>query len=171
MSAKLVRKITPSTICVDELQRMDVPGAPAEKILYDVYGMAHKTKTGSTDYGEWIAFKGDFEAITPDGEIFRSGTVHVQEPFQEMLLSALQNAKQADENGSIQFAARVSIVPPRKGKPSATGYEYRVTPLVEAADSSPMLSLREKAQQAAKSLPAPDKVTHIASDTRTKAKA
>ncbi len=167
MSAKLIRKISPAAVNPEALIRMDIPGAPSEKTLYDIYGVAHKTKTGHTDYGDWTAFKGEFEAITPDGEIFRSGTCHLQEPFQEMLLAALSDAQSSNENGegTVQFACRVSIVAPRKGKASSTGYEYRVTPLVEARDSSVMLSLREQAQKAALALPAP--VTNI--DTKKKA--
>lgn len=169
MAAKLIRKISPRTVAGDKLeQRLDVKDAPKEVVLYDVYGIAGKTKTGHTDKGDWLAFKGEFEAVTPDGEIFRSGVVHLQAPFEDMLLSALMQAKEADENATVQFAVRVAIVPPAKGKPSMTGYEYQVTPLVEARDSAPMLSLREQAEQAVKALAAPSPVADITSAKKAK---
>lgn len=155
MSAKLLRKISPATVAEAKLQRLDIPGAPKEVVLYDVYGIAGKTKQGRTDKGDWLAFKGEFEALTPEGEIFRSGTLHLQQPMEDMLLSALMTSQEQQEGSTVQFAVRVSLVAPKKGKPSMTGYEYSVQPLVEARDSAPMLSLREQAQNAVKALTAP----------------
>lgn len=155
MPAKLLRKISPATVAEAKLQRLDLPGSPSEVVLYDAYGIAGKTKQGRTDKGDWLAFKGEFEAITPEGEVFRSGTIHLQQPMEDMLLSALMTAQEVQEGSTVQFAVRVSLVPPKKGKPSMTGYEYRITPLVEARDAAPMLSLREQAQAALKQLAAP----------------
>lgn len=155
MTAKLVKKISPATIAKEKLVRLDVDGASKEVVLYDVYGVIAKTKSGTTDKGEWISFVGDVEAVTPDGEIFRAPRVFLAQPMEDMLFSALMQAKEADEGATIQFAARVSIVKPTPGKPSMTGYEYRVTPLVQAEDSNPMKALRDQAKQAVLALSAP----------------
>ena len=167
MSAKLLKKISPATVCKDKLKRLDVEGAPKEVVLYDVYGIVAKVKSGSTSMGEFVAFVGEIEATTPDGEVFKSPKVFLAQPLEDMLFTSLMQAHEADPGATVQFAARVSIVPPTPGKASATGYEYRVVPLVEAQDSNPMKSLREQAVAALKQLSAPVKTTETikASDT------
>lgn len=160
MSATLLRKISPATV-YGELQRLDIPGAPEEVTLYNVYGIANKVRTGHTDKGDWVSFKGQFEAMKPDGELFMSGQVFLPQPFEDMLFSQLTQAQQQDEKASVQFAVRVFCVAPKKGKPSATGYEYRCEPLIESSETSPILSLREQVQAKMKALapPAPEEKT------------
>jgi hypothetical protein len=138
----LIKKISPNTITADRLQRLDLAGAPTEVILYDLYGIVHGIRKGTTDKGEWTQFRGQFEAQTLEGEIFGSGACFVPQPFEDMLYSQVMSAKEADPNASVQFACRVSIVPPAKGKVSATGYEYRVKPLIDNP-SSPLDGVRQ----------------------------
>lgn len=155
MPSTLLRKISPASIYKGEIPRLDIPGAPAEFNLYNVYGIASKVRSGTTDKGEWISFKGQFEAMTPQGELFASGQVFLPQPFEDMLFSKLQEAQQQDEKASVQFAVRVFCVPPTKGKPSMTGYEYRCEPLIESNETSPLLSLREQVLAKTKLLEAP----------------
>lgn len=152
---KLLRKLAPATVCPDKLKRLDIEGAPTEVMLYDIYGIAVKTRAGKTDKGEWTQFKGQFEAVTEDGEVFGSGACFVPQPFEDMLFGQLAQAQEADPKATVQFACRVSIVPPVKGKPSATGYEYRCMPLVEAAESSPVAALRNLVKEKRSLLAAP----------------
>lgn len=166
MAATLLRKISPATI-FDKLPRLDVEGAPKEFPLYSVYGVASKVRTGKTDKGDWVSFKGQFEAVTSNGEIFMSGQCFLPQPFEDMLFSQLQAAQQADEKASVEFAVRVFLVPPKAGKPSATGYEYRCEPLIEATESSPVLSLRAKVLEKMKLLAAPTEETSAANTTPT----
>lgn len=165
MAANLLKKISPATVAANKLTRLDVDGAPSEVVLYDVYGIIAKTKNGRTDKGDWVAFVGDIEAVTPEGEVYRSPKVFLAQPMEDMLFTALMTAQEADPGATIRFAARVSIVAPAKGKPSLTGYEYRVSPLVAAEDSNPMQSLRAQAQDAVKLLAAP-----TATETASKSK-
>ena len=165
--AKLLRKISPATVAVEKLIRLDTPGAAPEVVLYDVFGIITKTKNGHTDKGDWIAFVGDIEAITPEGEVFRAPRVFLAQPMEDMLFTALMTAQEQDAGATVQFAARVSIVKPTPGKPSMTGYEYRVTPLVQAEDTNPMKTLREQATAAVKLLSAPASTTS-AVESKTK---
>lgn len=144
MTAKLVKKISPRTVCPELLKRLDQPGAPKEIVLYDIYGLTNTTRTGTTDKGDWLQFKGQFEAIVDSsGEVFNSGAVFLPQPFQDMLYGELSKAKEGDPNASVQFACRVSIVPPTPGKVSATGYEYMCMPLIDAAEESPLAHMRK----------------------------
>lgn len=148
MPAKLIRRISPSDIAKEKLTRLDIPGAPAEVVLYDIYGIVNKIRVGDNGKGQWTQFKGELEAVTPEGEIFASGSCFLPQPFEDMLLSQLMQAQEKDDGATVSFAARISLVAPKKGKPSATGYEYRVMPLVDVRESSPLLTLREQAKAA-----------------------
>jgi hypothetical protein len=145
VAAQLVKKITPAIISGGQVNP-DMPSPiSSPRDLYDLFGIAVKTRTGHTDKGDWLQFVGDFEAITPDGEIFRAPRCHIPQPFEDMLYTQLMQVQATDPKASVQFAVRVSVVPPVKGKPSAVGYEYRVTPLVESRDTNPLQLLKETA--------------------------
>lgn len=147
MTATLLRKISPATVFPEGLPRLDVEKAPKEFHLYNVYGIASGTKSGTTDKGEWLSFKGQFEAVKEDGQIYASAQVFLPQPFEDMLLAQLVRAQEADEKASVQFAVRVYLVPPKAGKPSSTGYEYRCEPLIEAAETSPLSALRNQVRE------------------------
>ena len=140
---QLIRKISPAKVCPNKLVRLDVKDAPKEVVLYDVYGVVNKVTAGITDKGEWLKFNGQFEAVTPEEDTFVSGGVFLPEPMQSMMHAELSQALEQDPNASIKFACRVSIVPP-SGKVSATGYEYRCIPLIDAVENEgPMAELRK----------------------------
>jgi hypothetical protein len=83
MASQLLKKISPATVCPNLLKRLDVDGAPKEVILYDVFGITNSFKTGTSDKGSWLQFKGQFEAITTDGEVFGAGGLFIAQPFEE----------------------------------------------------------------------------------------
>jgi len=139
---QLVKKIAPKTLTDGKLT-----GVIATKDLYDVFGVATKIKTRNTVNATWVEFVGDFEAQTASGEVYRSRRCQFPQPFEDELYSRLMEAQSKDPKASVEFAVRVSAVPPQKGKPSAVGYEYRVTPLVESRDSNPLALLRDTAYE------------------------
>lgn len=155
--AQLLKKLTAATVCEDSGGvNPDMPQPiKAARDLFDLFGVAFKFRTGSNDKGEWCQFIGQFEAVTPDGMIYAAPRCHVPQPFEDMLFSQLQAAQQSDSKASVQFAVRVSIVPPQKGKPSMVGYEYRVKPLVETEAENPLALLREAAYKNTPRLEAP----------------
>jgi len=159
---KLLRKLSPATVCPELLKRLDAPGAPSEVVLYDVYGIANNFEIGSTDKGNFVKFKGQFEARTTDGEVYVSGAVFLQQPYEDMLFGQLEGIKGQDPNGSVQFGCRVSIVPPAKGKVSSTGYEYRCTPLLQSAES-PLDSVRALVSKASEALALPATTSKVKS--------
>lgn len=179
MSSTLIRKITPATVCGDLLKgpdgnfrRLDVPGAPDEIPLYDVYGIVagvKQSKPGSER--EWIGFKGEFEAVRCDtGQVFNSGVVFVHPPLTDMIFGRLMKAKEEDENATVQFAIRTVLVKPTPGKVSATGYEFRVVSLMEANEVSPLRALREAAKAELLKLAAPTSAPAIDAQAPAKSK-
>lgn len=144
-AATLLKKISPSTVTGAEGTSVN-PDMPqpikGERVLYDLIGIAVKTRTGRTDKGDWCSFIGQFEATTPEGVVYAAPRCFIPQPFEDMLFSQLQTAQEADPKATVRFAVRVSVVPPTKGKPSAVGYEYRVMPLIESSDNNPLAQLR-----------------------------
>lgn len=155
-AAKLLRKITPATVTNEiGVNLLALPRPIEARVLYDLFGVAARTKTGQTDKGPWLAFLGEFEAVTPDGEIFMSGKTHIP-VLEDMLYAALQQAQEKDPKATVQLAIRVGIKPAPTTKPSATGYEFDVQSLIPAQTNSAIAALKQLAQQHAPALPAPN---------------
>ncbi len=143
MTNKLVKKMTPKTIL--GVTSMDVPTAPVD--LYDIYGVATKTKSGESTYGTWTALVGNFEAIvTETGALVSSSVCFLPEPVHSMIIDAL-----GDNKSPVEFAVHVMIIP----NSSAIGYEYIGEPLTEAKPSSQLAMLREVVKTYHAKLPAP----------------
>lgn len=156
---KFLRKITPSTVTAEvhgDAKYMTKLGAtrpvPAQT-LYDLFGTIARAKVGTTDKGEYVQFKGRFQAVTPDGEEFLSGAAHIP-VMEDMVHAALEDAHASDPKAVIEIAVRIGIKPAPEDKPSATGYEYVVERLIETSDASDPIA-RMRSEVAAKALPAP----------------
>ena len=102
--------------------------------LYTIIGIANGVKTGTSNYGDWIAFQGKFEASNHvDGLSYASNQAFIVEPLQSMLVDALQNS---DE---IRFAITVDA---KRRDDLNQGYEYLVTPHIQAKENDPLEDLR-----------------------------
>lgn len=103
--------------------------------LANFYGRATGFKTGTTDFGSWTAFTGNFEAVNLQTcEEFQARQIFLVEPLQGMLLDQLASAE------SVDFACKISVV---VNESLPTGYEYRVTPLVDVKRSDELDALRQ----------------------------
>ena len=133
----LVKKISAKTI-VGDVKRLckDIDNAVVIN-LANFYGRASGFKTGSSDFGNWTAFTGSFEAVNlQTGEEFQARQMFLVEPLQGMLLDQLANSE------SVDFACTLAVVVNDK---LPTGYEYRVTPITEIKRSDELESLRNMA--------------------------
>ena len=145
--SNLIRKITAKSVC----GKMEAPKKATR--LFSVFGIATKTKTGSTDYGSWTALVGRFEAINIEtGEVFEAPQCFLPEPLNTMIAEALDEVDDEGErvNKSLGFSVEIGI------KPSDVpiGYEYTTKENVKADIDDPLAQLRETTQ---KTLPAPAK--------------
>jgi hypothetical protein len=159
----LIRKISAKAIC----GKIEVPKKATR--LFSVFGHATKTKTGTSDYGQWTALIGRFEAVNfEDGVVSQAPQCFLPEPLNTMISEALQETKAVvdkdgeevtDKDGnvtmervntSIGFSVEVGV------KPSDVpiGYEYTTKENVKADTADPLAALREETQ---KTLPAPTK--------------
>lgn len=140
MSTSLVSKITIKSIKAQPKKH----SVEQDTLLATLYGRCQDKKAGSSDFGEFIRFKGEFEAVNAEsGDVFKSNEMIVP----RILEGLLDNAITADENASVDFAMEIWA---EANEASITGYSYTVKPLTEPQESDALQELRQLAQ---KSLP------------------
>jgi hypothetical protein len=121
--------------------------------VYTVGGLLVATKTvkGKEDK-EGVRFIGQFKAQLAEhlgAKWFASSRCHLPTAGEELLFSSFTIARQEDPNSKVQFLFKVGIQPPKPGKPSMTGYEWTVHPLVDLSEAQdPVQALFERARPA-----------------------
>jgi hypothetical protein len=124
---ELIKKLSTKTI-IGKITRDMIP-AKGMLPLYRVVGIAMGTKTGETNYGMFVGFRGNFKATRiEDGAVFHSPVCFLPQMASDLLLPVVEN----DQSGmGVQFGFDIGI----RAAETATGYEYAVNPLVENTNS------------------------------------
>ena len=133
--SEMLRKITIKNCGFDvQTVKMAIEGKKSADLL-KIAGVTHKSQPGQTDKGSYLLLQGEFRAVNLiSGEIFESASCILPNFISDRLAGALQVSDQ------VEFALMISA----KSNPSSvTGYEYTVTPLVEAAPSDRLANLLE----------------------------
>lgn len=125
---KVLSKISAKTLgaapkmVLVEVDGKQVARADGTQTLFRIVGRAMGFKTGNTDYGQWVAFSGDFRAtLFATGEMFQSSKVFLPESVTGMLQAALANS-----TAGADFAFDVGVIPAT----TTVGYQYTVTSLI-----------------------------------------
>lgn len=119
-------------------------------------GRVEGTETGSSTFGDWVALLGIFKGINLEtGEVFRSKKAFMPDAATEQVIAYLDNIE--NEGDSVEFALEIGIQrvikKDAKDIEVGVGYEYSVSPLIEAdMASDPLTEIEARMQQA---LPAP----------------
>lgn len=146
-------------------------------ILAHIFGKADGYKTGSTTYGLYDKFHGDFEAVNlATGEVYAGANLLCPPIMEALIKQALINAgaeggkvgnKAAHENDTegknatspVLFAFALGVRPTAKkegAREVGSGYEYTVSVLTPSKRSDALESLRTISDGARKAtLPAP----------------
>lgn len=103
-----------------------------------VVGVARKFEIGESDFGEYTKFVGTFQATDlRDNKDYRSGNCFLPEVATDMLRQAIID----NEGSQVEFGFDIGVI----GRPElAIGYEYTVTPLIEATEADPLQMLANK---------------------------
>lgn len=110
------------------------------KAVYVVGGQIVSTKLTKGKGDEpGVRFVGQFKALVNPifgGAIYVSARCHVPKFFEEVLYTNVLNAQKADNAATLEFLIGIGLKAPNPTKPSITGYEWTVEPLVDmsAAD-------------------------------------
>lgn len=156
---QLVRRIDRSTIVGEKTALLKKVLFDEHKthFLYRVGGIAVGVVTGQSQFGEWTKLVGRFQAMSDDGNIYRSGTAFLPGDVVQILAEKLRDADQ------ITFLYDVYA---RHDPSLATGYGYIVEPVRDPDEADPLDTLFSRAQ----ALPAPDTKSLPAPDHDKKAK-
>jgi hypothetical protein len=139
---EIVKKITVKAVSGG----LEKPEKPTP--IMTVYGLLTDSKPDHSDYGDYIRFSGNFEAVNmSNGEHFRSGRLILPGIAEGLLQGALEQ----EGVESVQFALEIGIKPSK----SPVGYDYTVKPLIETSENDPLADMRGKL-----SLPSPETVAN-----------
>jgi hypothetical protein len=139
---KLVAK---DIVSKKELKYTKEGGDP--RSLYTVFGVVNGTESGESNYGEWLCFKGSFEAVrTRDRQRFASDKLFLQDPAQGMLLSQFAHMKRQDVGATLGFSFEIGVKPSQRFLETQEGnsYEYTVKSVFKAKSHDPLAALREQ---------------------------
>lgn len=133
---------------------------PEPRSLYRVFGTARDVKHGDSQYGEWTAFIGSFEAIRfADRQRFQAPQCFLQGASEGLLLDALLAARKEDASATVMFAFDIGVKPSQKWVTEDKGnaYEYTVRTVLKTQQHDPLKEIRDLAMQTLPALPAPTK--------------
>ena len=113
------------------------PDETGTKWLMQVAGIATGFKTGESDYGEWSALTGSFQATNLENEkVYRSGKCFLPVVALNMILPALE----AEHAIGVEFAFNIGVV----SAETATGYEYVCESVFEISENDPLQMLTSR---------------------------
>lgn len=139
MSLSIVSKLTIKTMKAQPARH----SVEKDELIATIYGRCTDKKAGTSDHGDFIRFKGEFEGVnTVTGETYRSGDMIVPKTFESLLDAAIV----LDEVNAVDFAVEVWVEP---NASSITGYSYAIKPLIKPAESDVLVKLRELAAPSA----------------------
>ena len=125
-----------------------------------VYGRARGASYGTTHLGEYLKFKGDFEAVNlATGEVYRSQNLLLPEIASALLAEALTmkgavtgtipapgtkepGKPPVDASTPIEFAFEIGVRSKASTTPGGAAYEYTVRPLMESRETDSLSGLR-----------------------------
>lgn len=144
MTAEFLKKITARTVGCEAK-----PG-----VSFVIYGKLRRSSVAQSNYGDYVRFGGDFEAVNEQtGQVFRSSVFLSPGIMEDVLHSAVQGAQEQDKQASAEFAVRFKTV---KDAEAARGYIWKGEFLTKPSADDPLTRLRASLEGKVKSLPAPE---------------
>lgn len=156
---EMLKKITlkgcgvqPSAEMVAKLEKAYDKDKKSAKIdVLDVFGIARKAKPGTTSFGDYLRFAGQFKAVNlQTKEQFQSGAIILPRFLEEQLFSVMG----ADAVNDVQFAFRISIAYDADTR-NARHYQYTAQPLLKPSENDPLSMLEKTVSDSMKALAGP----------------
>lgn len=134
----LVRKISAKSIC----GKIEVPEKATA--LFTVIGIANGLKVGMSNYGEWTALTGQFEATNIEtGEVSTAPQVFLPEPWSGMIAAKVRTPDSETKTNGVRFALEIGVEPSDVPR----GYEFTGKELVKLDVADPLEALRDALPQ------------------------
>lgn len=119
--------------------------------LMRVFGQCDAMKPITTNFGTSMEFQGQFEATNAlTGEVYRSSKLFIPDLVESIIVAqveaALAAGKEAADAAGVPFNGKAGVQFAfdigADSANNAHGYQYTITPLVQAAANDPMEALR-----------------------------
>lgn len=137
-----------------------VKDAAGEVFVARIIGSARKVIIGTSTFGDYYEFSGDFRGFNIAGVEHAGGKCYLPEPVDALLAGALAG----EGNVAVDFAYDIFVVEDTK---TEVGFQYRVQQLTEAAPSEPLLALTSKLAPLALAAPKAEEPTPEPEATET----
>jgi hypothetical protein len=107
-----------------------LPAKAAEYVeLMKITGQCTGIDTGTTTYGEWVAYKGDFHAVNmATGEIFKGTQIYVPQEADIVMRAPIEAALK-----EVSAVIEIGVSIEAKLTSTQVGYQYRARPLMDLA--------------------------------------
>lgn len=133
--ANLISKISVKKVC-GEIKKVT-----EKKSLMRVIGIVTSLKTGSSQYGEFVEFIGDFEATNLEtGEVCRALKCFLPHIASDITADAVRRGEESGGFKGVEMAFEIGVRP----ADNAIGYEYDILPLIENRNVDALEALRKK---------------------------
>lgn len=116
------------------------------RLLYRIFGIAREVRHGDSNYGQWTAFIGSFEAVRfSDHQRFQAPQCFLQGASEGLLLDALKSAQKDDPTAVLGFSFDIGVKPSDKWitEDKGNSYEYTVKTVLKTQQHDPLKELRE----------------------------
>jgi len=129
------------------------PETDKPEYLVQMVGIATSIKTGTSNFGDWTALLGSFQATNMEtGETVRSGMLFMPDVALNLIIPSLNNK----DNKGVEFGFNIGV---KKDAASSVGYIYVAEPIFDAAENDPLEMITKK-------LPKLDNVKQIGKDKK-----
>lgn len=119
-------------------KRPRAPEGTEPVYLAQMVGVATNIKTGTSNFGDWTALLGSFQAtVMETGVTVRSGQMFLPDVALNLILPALKDAN----NKGVEFAFNIGV---KADEASKTGYIYVAEPIFEASENDPLEMITKK---------------------------
>ena len=136
--SNLVNKISFKSVCGNpELQPLEMTDENGqkktvlrgvEKLYMRLVGVVRKYETVTSQYGDSVAFAGEFRAVNLlTGEVYNGGKLFLPNVAESFVYNAFLNQEMVEGFNGLELAFDLGIKPSN----TAMGYEYTVKPLIE----------------------------------------
>lgn len=134
MALTILKKLAVSKLFVSP-SKMVSAEITTPVFLYRILGQARKATIGTSNFGDYFEFSGEFRATDALGNEYAAPKAFLQSPVDEMLYAELE----ASKGQPVEFGFDVFVsFDPKEG---SRGYMYSVQTLKEVAPSDPLAAL------------------------------
>ena len=131
----LVKKLSVKSVVGDVKKMVAAGDIKKSTPVMRAYGKATGIQTGTSDNGDWVAFKGEFKGINLlTGEEYGSGKLFMPDVASDLLEGMLVG----EEVNGVEFGFDLLVKPDAS---SATGYVYEAEPLIKPAQDDTLSRL------------------------------